>query len=431
MANPSIAQPYWWDAVRPPALAMQPVPQRCDVAIVGAGFAGLSAALTLARAGRNVHVFDRQRPGEGASTRNAGIASGDLIQPLTELIERLGLERARTFYLEGQMARNALEAFVEAEGLDCHWQIAGLVHAASRAGHMEMLRRESDLLNTHLGVGASIVDMHQVGDAVGSERYHGAMIRPDIATLDPARLHAGLLALAKGAGAKVHGQTGVTRIHRNAAGKYELWTHRGPTHARDVVVATNGYTDRVSPWLRRRIIPVAMAMIATEPLPREVLARLVPNDRAVVETRRLRAFFRPTPDGRRLLFGSRDPNNGSSLAMSALALRQELAQIFPDLADVPVSHAWTGMMSYNRDRLPRLFSRDGVHYASSFCSPGVVWGHWLGTKAGQAVLGLKEAESAFSFRPPPALPLYTGKPWFAPLTTAWMRLADHLESRKD
>jgi glycine/D-amino acid oxidase-like deaminating enzyme len=411
-------------------MSMRPVPQECDVAIVGAGYAGLAAALTLARAGRHVQVFDRQRPGEGASTRNAGIASGNLVASLGAMIKRVGVERARTFYLEGKQARDDLARFLIDERLECDWQESGVLYAASRPDHLTAQHQQAELLNEHLDIPAVVLDPAATAERLGTERYFGGLLRPDIATLHPAKLHASLLALARGAGATVHGETGVSRIRKGDNGTHELWTLRGPIRARDVIVATNGYTDQVSPWLKKRLVPVPAGLITTAALPPEVMEPILAGGQAVVESRRMYNYFRRSPDGTRLLFGGYvTPDEFGPEAVTQM-LGAQMVEVFPSLAQVPVSHAWTGYLAYNRDSLPRLFERDGVRYAAGFCGSGIVWGRWLGMRAAQGVLGNSDAGSAFEFRPPRSIPLYRGRPWFLPAVTAWKKFADRVEQRR-
>ncbi|NKC15582.1 MAG: FAD-dependent oxidoreductase [Gammaproteobacteria bacterium] len=407
---------------------MQPVPQRCDVVVVGAGYAGLSAALTLARAGRNVHVFDRMRPGEGASTRNGGIASGALRPSFASLIEKLGVDRARTIYLEAKVAREDLADFITREGIKCDYQLVGRFTGASYQRDFDGLRIDAELHQKHFGINTELVTPGNIQREIGTDRYFGGVVRPDIAGLHPAKLHAGMLALARQAGATVHGETAVTRLQSNGNG-FDLRTLRGPIRARHVVVATNGYGDRSNRWLRKRLVPVASRIIATEAITGALMDELIPQRRMLGETRNLYHYFRPSPDGSRILFGGRCPNPRSNPLAGTDSLRRELVQLFPRLSAAGISHSWFGYVAYNRDSLPRLFVHDGVHYAAGFCGSGVVWARWLGLKAALHILGDPQAQSAFHERAPKAVPLYNGNPWFLPMVTGWLRFKDGLAER--
>ncbi len=420
------AAPYWWEQAPPESVSDTVPAPVCDVVVVGAGYAGLGAALTLARAGRSVQVFDRQRPGEGASTRNGGIASGNLHISFAAMIRAFGVARATAVYAEGKAAREDLARFLANEGIECDFQAVGRFTGAVRAAHYETLAREAELLERHLGIGAYAVPRAEQHLEIGSEFYHGGVVRPDIGGLHPGKLHAGLLARVRDAGARVLGRTAVLDVRRERGG-FDVTTARGRVRAADVVVATNGYGDESDAWLRRRLVPAASRIIATEPLRAEVMSRALPRSRMMGETRRLFHYYRPSPDRTRILFGGRDTPWRGREAQATADLARHLVALFPELRGVAISHSWNGNVAFNRDRLPRLFVRDGVHYAVGFCGSGVVWARWLGTKAALRILGDADARSAFEGEPPRAVPLYRGRPWFLPLTQAWMGARDRFD----
>jgi glycine/D-amino acid oxidase-like deaminating enzyme len=259
---------------------------------------------------------------------------------------------------------------------------------------------------------------------IGSDLYHGGMMRPDLAGLHPAKFLAGLMEAAIKSGVTIHGETAVNGIRRDS-GTFEIDTARGRVKSSQVIVATNGYTDNADRWLRRRLVPVPSRMIATQPLPPETMARLMPKRRMLGETRQLYHYFRPSPDGTRILFGGRERAWGGEKGEFAANLRADLAEIFPELADVPLSHTWFGFVAYNLDYLPRLFERDGVHYATGFCGSGVVWAWWIASKLAFKLIGDAKAATAFTGPPPSAVPFYTGTPWFLPAALLWYGLQDH------
>lgn len=420
------SEPYWWEAAELPETPDEPVSPECDAVVVGAGYAGLGAALELARAGRSVQLFDRQRPGEGASSRNGGIASGNLRTSFGDLIGTKGLERAKAIYREGIEARDDLGRFIEEERIDCDFRLAGRFTGAVTPAHHEAQKREVDLLNTHLDLGARCVARDAQHSEVNSEIFHGGVVRPDIGGLHPAKFQLGFLSVATAAGVRIHGRTAVLAIRRGGKG-FEVLTERGGVRARDIVVATNGYTDGCDPWLRRRLVPAASRIIATEPLGAAVVRSLIPNGRMLGTTRRLYNYFRPSPDGRRILFGGRDRTGGQDPARATARLHGELAAIFPQLGEVRISHSWAGNVAFNLDHLPRLFLHDGIHYAAGFCGSGLVWARWLGRKAAQNILGDSSCRSAFEGRPPHAIPFYAGKPWFLPAAVGWFAMRDRLD----
>lgn len=421
-------EPYWWEAAPPQTLPQQTVASRSDVVIVGAGYTGLSAGLTLARAGRSVQIFDRMRPGEGASTRNGGIASGNLRPSHAELTKTFGKARADGIQAEGKAAREDLAEFIRREGIDCDFKLTGRFTGAAKPSDYESLAREADTLRKTLGVEAHAVPRSEQKGVLGTDFYHGGLVRLDIGGLHPAKLHAGMLRVAMAAGAVVHGQTGVLGMKPDAEG-FEVTTERGTVKARHVIMGTNGYTDQVDGWLRRRLVPVRSRIIATAPLSDNLMKELMPKGYMLSETRKLHYYYRPSPDGRRILFGGRDGTIAGDPQWPTQSLRRALLDIFPVLDDVEITHSWYGHVAMNRDMIPRIFSKEGVRYATGYCGSGVVWARWAGQKAAQQILGQADGESSLDFRPPPLIPFYTGTPWFMPGVFAWLTLQDRLANR--
>jgi glycine/D-amino acid oxidase-like deaminating enzyme len=421
--------PYWWEAAPPASLPQLPVAPRCDVAIVGAGYTGLSAGLTLARAGRHVQIFDRMRPGEGASTRNGGIASGSLRPSYRHMVRKFGEARAAAVQAEAKAAREDLAEFIAREGIDCEFSLSGRFTGAANPSEYEGLARESDLLRKMLGIEVQAVPRAEQKSVLGTDFYHGGQLRQDIGGLHPAKLHRGMLRLAQEAGAIVHGETAVLGFGPRDKG-FAVETARGTVQADHVIAGTNGYTDAADPWLRRRMVPVRSRIIATAPLSNNLMAELMPKRVMCSETRKLHYYYRPSPDGTRILFGGRDGTIEGEPSWPTDNLKRALADIFPVLEGVDITHSWWGHVAMNRDMIPRIFSRDGMRYAAGYCGSGVVWARWAGQKAAWQILGDERGQSALDFRPPPAVPLFNGRPWFMPIVFAWLTLQDRL-SRRD
>jgi glycine/D-amino acid oxidase-like deaminating enzyme len=419
------SKPYWWEAAPPVSLPRADVQAKCDVVIVGAGYTGLSAGLTLARAGRHVQIFDRQRPGEGASTRNGGIASGNLRRSYRRMAAKFGKARADAIQAEAKAAREDLGRFIGDEALDCDWKLTGRFTGAAKPSEYEGFAREADLLRKSLGIDAYAVPRAEQRGVLGTEFYHGGLVRHDIGGLHPAKFHRGMLELARTAGATVHGETAVLRFAARNGG-YEVETDRGKVQASHVIVGTNGYTDRADPWLRRRLVPVRSRIIATAPLSNNLMAELMPKGVMCSETRKLHYYYRPSPDGSRILFGGRDGTIAGEPDWPTDNLRRALADIFPVLDGVDITHSWYGYVAMHRDMIPRVFSREGMRYATGYCGSGVVWARWAGQKAAWQILGDERGQSALDFRPPPSIPLFNGTPWFLPAVYAWMTVRDRL-----
>jgi glycine/D-amino acid oxidase-like deaminating enzyme len=422
------ATPYWWEAAPPARLTQQDVLPTCDVAIVGAGYTGLSAAITLARAGRSVQVFDKQRPGEGASTRNGGITSGNLRPTQTQLIRRFGQARADAILAESKAAREDLYRFIAEEKIDCDFKLVGRFSGAATPEAYEAGAREAERVSRVLGVNAYAVPRAEQRNWLGTDYYYGGSVRMDIGGIHPAKLHAEMLRLALAAGVRVHGETAVAGITADGNG-HTVFTARGRTHAGNVIAGPNGYTDGSDKWLRRRMVPVRSRIIATAPISANLMATLMPRAMMLSDSRKSHYYYRPSPDGTRILFGGRDGTIAGDPAWPTQMLRDTLVGLFPELSDTEITHSWFGQVAMNRDMIPRIFSRRGARYATGYCGSGTVWARWAGQKAALQVLGDSAGSSALDFRPPAAVPFFRGSPWFMPGVFAWMTMQDRATNR--
>jgi glycine/D-amino acid oxidase-like deaminating enzyme len=420
---------YWWADAPLAETAHKPVQTASDVVIVGAGYTGLSAALTLARAGRSVQVFDRQRPGEGASTRNGGITSGNLRLSHGQLTKRFGPERADAIVAEAKAAREDLYRFIAEEKVRCDFAQTGRFSGASNAGDYDGLAREAELLRNRFGIEAHAVPRAEQRAYLGTDFYHGGAVRMDVGGLHPAKLHAEMLRLALAAGVTVHAGTAVTGVRAEGA-RFEVETSRGSVKAGHVVMGVNGYTDKADSWLRQRFVPVRSRMIATEKLSPNLMGELMPRRMMCSETRRLYYYYRPSPDGTRILFGGRDGTIAGDPKWPVAHLTRALVDIFPQIRDVGVAQSWFGHVAMNRDDIPRIFGRKGVRYAGGYCGSGVVWARWAGQKVAQQILNEQDGRSALDFRPPGYVPLIAGKPWFMPVVFGWLSTMDALAKRR-
>ncbi|MEJ5022721.1 FAD-binding oxidoreductase [Ochrobactrum vermis] len=411
--------PYWWEAAPPLSAEKSSVEPNCDVAIVGAGYAGLCAALHLARAGRKVQVFEREQLGYGASSRNGGFTSGNIRPDDKTLIRKFGLERAVKIAAEGHEARRFMIDFLADEGIDADFQLVGRFSGAMTRAEYDVMARSSEAIQRATGIESYAVPLNEVRQHIATDLYAGGSVRMDIGGLHPAKFHAELVRLALAEGVSIHSECRVETIDNKT-----VITERGRTQAREVLVCTNGYTDHSDRWLRQRLVPLRSRIIATEDLGEERVRELVPGLKMLTDTRAMTYYFRPSPDGRRILFGGRDVTNRGDPHSATHRNYTEMCRIFPQLEGVGISHSWFGYVAMNRDMVPRIFRRGAVHYATGFCGSGVVWAPWLGLKVAQKILGVPNSESSFDFRPPRFVPTWRGNAWFMPLVFADLERKD-------
>ncbi len=419
---------YWLETANPvPDLPADPL-AKVDCVVVGSGYTGLSSAIEIARGGRSVMVLDTGDAGHGCSTRNGGQISTSIKPSLNALAKKYGLDKARAIRSEGQAALDWIEGFVAREQIDCDFSRCGRFHAAHAPNQFEQLVQQAKELRSE-GIEADIVTRADQHSELGTDAYFGGVVFPKHASVNPARLHRGFLQVALDAGVHVTPHCTVTGITKSGDG-FQIKTELGEVSTRDVVVATNGYTSALTPWMQRRVIPIGSYIIATEELPIELVDKLFPTNRIASDTCKVVYYYRATPDRRRIMFGGRVTASETDPVKSAPKLFDDMCRIFPELGEYRISHAWHGTVAYSFDELAHTGVHDGIHYAMGYCGSGVSMAGYLGMRLGQKVLGMKQGQTAFDGLQFPTRPLYTGKPWFLPAAVAWYRWQDRRQHRK-
>lgn len=412
-------QPYWWDAAPLPSGDAEELPAEADVVVIGSGYTGLQAALQTARAGHATLVLDAERIGWGCSSRNGGQVSTSIKPSFAELSRRYGAELAVRILQEGQASLDYLGGFVKENDIDCDFGVVGRFHAVHHPRLYDQLAREVATKNPAFETGAYMVSRQEQRAEIGTDAYFGGAVYPRLASIDPARYHSGLLAAARKAGARIVGNCRVTELERDKSG-FTISTERGRLRAGKVVLATNGYSGPLAPWHQRRIIPIGSYIIATEELPEGLMDRLIPRNRILSDTRRVVYYYRASPDRKRILFGGRVSASETDPMKSGPKLHRAMVRIFPELAQVRISHSWCGTVGYSFDTLMHTGQDRGLYYAMGYCGSGVGMASYLGMRIGRQAAGIGDGDTAFDEIPFPTRPLYAGNPWFlAPAVMAY------------
>ncbi|MEL7464393.1 MAG: FAD-binding oxidoreductase [Pseudomonadota bacterium] len=415
-----ITTPYWWEAGAPhPAAFAEDPPREVDLAVIGGGYTGMSAALTAAEAGAEVLVLDAAMPGEGASTRNGGMIGAPHRAEVLNLLGGARDDVGRRMIAEGVEAYAHTRALYTDRGIDAGYRQTGRIQLAYTQRHFEAMKRQADTLNAIADQGVQILAPEEIGQHIRTDRYFGAILFPDHGGLHPRMAHDGLTRLAMAAGARVAAPCAVTAIAEDGDG-FRLMTERGEVRARRLVMATNGYTTPVHRWISRRIFRIPSFLMATEPLPPEVIDRVAPARMMMVESRARHSYFRPSPDGTRILFGGRAALHPIGLRKAAETLGGILEEIWPEAANWRVTHCWTGFTGFTFARVPHVGEKDGAHFAMGYCGNGVALSPWLGSKVAYRALGDPRGQTAFAETPWESRPYhFGGAPWFMPLVSAW------------
>ena len=416
---------FWNDDAKFPPGSSAPLPGRTDVLVVGAGYTGLAAARETARAGRSTVVVDAGPIGGGCSSRNGGQVGFSIKPELSALSARHGPYRAERIYREAFDAIAELRAFAATPGVDIDWRQVGCFCGAHTRRHFAQLCREAENQPQGLELKMRIVPPSLLSGEIESDFYHGGVVYEDDASVHPLKLLDAVHRRAVDAGALAYDACAVHHIARDGT-EFLVATERGTVRARQVLLATNGYTGALSPWHRRRLIPIGSYVIATETLEGARVRRLIPHGRNVVDTRHLVIYVRPSPDGRRILFGGRAAAAERDVTRCVPRLRRMMADVFPDLADVAVSRAWMGFVAFTFDTLPHLGEQDGLFHCMGYCGQGVPLALYYGRRVGLQMVGDPAGETALNGVAFPTRPLYDGRPWFLPAAILSYRVRDAL-----
>lgn len=406
-----VATPLWQESTPAPVLPDRPLPGAVDVLVVGAGYTGLSAARETSVAGRTTLVLDAGAVGAGCSARNGGQVAYSIKPSLKRLASLYGEKRAYAICREGVEAVAYLRSLAMRDGIDCDWRESGCFYGAHSARHFTHMARDAEHQPAGLEQRITVVPRAEQGREIASDFYHGGCVYPDDASVDPMKLLLALLRRARESGAVVKDRCAVTAIRRSRDG-FEVSTTQGVLKARKVLLATNGYSDRLSPWHRRRIIPIGSYQISTEPLGARGALSLILRGRNVVDSRRVVVYFRPSPDGERIIFGGRAALTEKDPLACVPRLRAMMRKIFPQLQTVRVTHAWVGWVAYTFDTMPHLGQRNGLYYCMGYCGQGVPLAPYFGSRVGLQMAGLEEGRTAIDDLPFPSRPYYFGAPWF-------------------
>jgi len=419
---------FWTTTVfMPDDKNLTPLPESVDVAVIGGGFTGLSAARTLAKRGTKVAVLEAETMGWGASCRNGGMTLTGLKIPMQTAIKNYGKEIARELFQCSLDSVDTVEQIVQEEKIDCGFARTGHLLAANKPKHFDALKEEVDFMAREFNHKVHLVAPAEMRSEIGADIYPGALVDEVSAGLNPAQFVAGLARAAQTSGAILCAKARVAQIEKKGAGFF-IQTERGALKANSVIVATSGYTGSVTKNLQKKIIPIGSFIIATEKLSADLAHELSPKNRMIFDYKHFLNYFRLWDN--RMIFGGRAaffPENENTIAQSGEILRREMIQIYPQLRAAKVEYVWGGTLDFALDQMTHVGEMDGLHYSLGYAGHGVAMGTHLGMKLAEGMLSGNLKEIPFAKVKFPAVPLYNGAPWFLPLAGAWHKILDWVE----
>ena len=415
---------FWTDAYpRPDDLPVTTaVPESVDVAIVGSGYTGLNAARVLADSGATVAVLERHTIGWGASSRNGGMATPGIKQSLKVIWKKYGREYAHKFWQASLDAIDRIDQVVTEDNIDCDWQRNGHIALAYKASHFEYYRDLQKWLRDEFGHQTTLVSKADIHSEIGSDLYHGGLTDEYSGGIQPAKYVFGLARAVAQHGVHLCENSDVTQIEKLPT-CFLLHTSQGSIKANEVLIATNGYTDKLVPQLKPKIFPVGSYIIVTEPLSQALQDELSPKRRMFYDSKNFLNYFRLTPDGRLLWGGRNNLSTDLDLDDSAKRLKETLYKAFPQLQEIPITHTWTGQLGLTFDLMPHIGRVDGITYAFGYGGHGLSIATYVGTEVGRLLAG--EIQSTpFMEIPEDTRFFYRDKPWFLPFAAQYYRVRD-------
>lgn len=346
-----------------------------DVAVIGAGFTGLAAALRLAERGASVAVLEAGDIGYGASGRNVGLVNAGLWLSPREVMDRLGDDYGRRLIkLLGDAPTRVFE-LIEHHGMECEAARHGTLHCAHSAAGYEDLRRRAEQWMSR-GAPVELLERHKAAGKIGSDYFHGALLDPRAGTVQPLGYARGLARAAARAGARIHSRAAVRALSPHEGG-WRADTEHGALSADKVILATNAYTESVAP-IADCIVPFSFFQLATGPLPPEVRRTILPDGHGAWDTARVLTSLRLDAAGR-LIAGSMGRLDRRRRGIHASWLRRRLTRVFPQLGPVSFEHGWHGIIATTGDDLPRMSQpQPGIIAAYGYNGRGIGTGTVFG-----------------------------------------------------
>ena len=397
---------------------------RCDVAVVGGGFTGLSAALALAQGGARVTLLEADSIGFRASGRNGGQIVPGLKPRADHVIAAFGAERGRRMLDFAHAAAGRTFDLIARHGIDCDPTRNGWIQGAFSPLARDDLQRRAEI-NAQHGGDVEFLDAQRIAALTGTTFHHGGMIERGAGAVHPLKFARALARAVAAAGGTLHEATRVTAVER-AGAQWAVITDSGTIVADRVILATDAYTGRLWPRLMQSLVNVTSAQLATAPLPPALRSQILPKRAGVSETRKITYYYRIDPEGR-FLIGGRGPSDDGLDRATIQRIARAALERFPQLAETPWAFGWSCRVAMTIDDMPHVHElAPGLWTAVGYCGRGVALAICLGEMLGKLALGARADDAAYPVTPLRRVPFYPLRQPGAAAAIIYYRMKDRL-----
>lgn len=426
MTTPSATGSLWSATCAP----LEPLPQLCaqasaEVVVIGAGYTGLSAALHVAEAGREVVALEAAQLGEGGSGLNGGQVIAGLKHDPDLLVAHYGERIGSQLLARSAEAPDLVFDLIRRHSIACDAVRTGWVQLAVSEAHLPLLQRRADQWRRR-GADVTVLSDREATQLTGSARYRGGWIDRRGGTVQPLAYVRGLARAAIKSGARIFTRSAAEKLSRSG-GEWRVETSRGSVVARIVILATDAYTDRAFDTLRRTVVTVPSIQVATVPLPPDLRSSILPGGQSVSDTKRLLCYFRLDAAGR-LVLGTRGSFRDVPVPATTAANERALREIYPELARLPLEYRWGGFVALTRDGLPHLHElAPGLLAGLGYNGRGVAMATVMGRLLARRALGESAESLEFPVTPVHPFRLHGLSRLAARATIRYLQVRDALE----
>lgn len=369
--------------------------QHCDVVIIGAGFTGLSTSYHLQKKQCKTIVLEKGTVGCGASGRNGGEVLTGYLGSMEYWAKKKGLETAKQMWQLSIDSIDLIESIIEKEHISCDFTRKGSFYAAYKPSHLEGMKREQEFMSAKIGYEQiQIVEPEHLQNELDTTFYYGGHVDERSAHFHPLNYTLGLADAVTKLGGEIYERTKALSYERTANNKIVVKTNDGSVIADEIVIVTNAYAGDLNQTIKQSVVPVESIMIATEPLPEKLIERLIPNNRAVSDSKNLLYYFRRTADHRLAFGGSGRSTSKRDQNRLFSNLHAGMLDVFPQLKDARIEFAWGGKVGFTQTMLPYIGQLDdGAHYAFGYGGHGAAMASMLGKIIAETIVKENKVEN--------------------------------------